>query len=1749
MSALAPSPYLSGTCCDSARAGSVSQFIYLHRIDLKVLVATQLKLEHGPKPAPSDAEGTLSVRIEAVTVAQALENNRRAGGKAMERLQSKSSGVGRVAASTPDTRAHLTPAGTSITGKEALRPSQEAPKDSGAEDTASATPENLEGPAAAEGSSSREGGALAPHIESPKATSSDHSPEDSAPAPQEDSARPQFGLAASVAAISPKAETLVLNISQNTDIINSLGTVLEKVKLIAKVTANAAEVLAEIHPYAKAAWAVLSFAQKAYERQVATDAAVVDLAKQMEDLYVFVGDIESLPGKIKQLGRIIVRVLERTTDCVDFFQRYTEPGFLARLAGQALSDHNKTISALSMSMKQLRDDLQSGLQLHTAVVTSKLVQFDNLKCLEPAKMNAAHRPVCLPGTRADTQKDIIEWFATPSEKNVLWLHGAAGLGKSAVATTIAEYFRERHRRGAFLFFDRNTPIESDPSRVISTLAYQLAEHNEAIGATISAAIGEDRQPLSAPLASQFTSLLSQPLSKISAEISGPIIIILDALDECGNARSRQTLLNLFSSPEFAKLPGQFRFLITSRPEPDIEDALASCDHVHAVDLSMASPADLRLYIESELEIIYRMRREKAKLDSGWPGETVMERLVVLAAGLFIWAATAMKHLRGYWHPVRWLSELAQDHEAFTLHELYKTALSSVWDSGMTDVGKQILGLIIVSQVTLTDETIAHLLGFTDCGDTCRMFLQRLGCVIQWSEGQAARMLHKSFPEYLTDRVACGAEPWFIDIKEHQLALTVGCLRIMNSQLRFNICNLESSHIPNADIPNLVVRVEAAVPRDLSYACLFLGHHLRLTPSGESNILSSILEFFESKFLFWLEVLSLMGEVQAASQTIIAVKNWVPSTATRLQALANDALKFVRVFAPAMIHSTPHIYISCIPLSPPSSVIKQQYMPCLENALVISGNTNYGWAALQLVYTGHTRKVTSAAFSPDGRHIASGSGDGSVHIWDAETALLVVGPIRGHIGSVNSVSFSPDGYKVASGSVDRTICIWDGETGALAAGPFFGHTSHVLSVAFSSDGHKVASGSMDCSVRIWDAEAGVLTTEPLEGHRDYICSVAFSSDGLKIASGSYDRTIRIWNVEIGTLIAGPFTGHTSVVRSVVFSPDGWHVASGSDDRTVCIWGVEGGNLMAGPFEGHTDCVDSVAYSPDGSRVASGSDDQTVRIWDLQSGTVTTTFEGHTEYINSVAFSSDGQRIVSASADRTVRIWDAEAGPLVTDTSKPFKGHTQSIRSIAFSPDGRQIVSGSEDWTACIWDAETGGLAVGPLEGHTEIVHSVAYSPDGRQVASGSGDRTGRIWNVEDGSHIALRGHTDHVNSVAFSSDGQKVVSGSYDKTVRIWDVANGTLTAGPFEGHTSWIRSVVFSPDGRRVASCSLDKSVCIWDVEAGVLAAGPFEEHTDMVHSVAFSPDGRKIASGSSDQTIRILDVEAGSSVVTNGNTGSVWSVAFSPDGRHITSGSADGTVCIWDAESGALSIGPFGRQNDTVCSVVFSPDGQRLASAGSSAIRVCDVSTLNVLPKPADSPSSHAQEQGGNEVKFSEGFPQSSRLLESGWMVDSAGDLLFYVPHELRAGLWWPDETAVIFTADMRSRVTKLDAGRFVHGEGWARCHTDGPNTVHRRYMTSYIRTWTALDNQKLAYLCRQVHARVPRAVQSSSHDGWFLLDDAQSVNESSSARRGVVLDSAWLPARIVPIHNRLHAQLSSRILCLRLPAPKPEAQSRLCF
>lgn len=376
-------------------------------------------------------------------------------------------------------------------------------------------------------------------------------------------------------------------------------------------------------------------------------------------------------------------------------------------------------------------------------------------------MDATLKVSCLPGTRQDLLKGIIHWLMTPSDgQNTLWLHGAAGLGKSALANSVAQYFSGLRRRGAFLFFERSTPIESSPTRVIRTLAYQLAEHNSAVRSAIALVIDANPELPSAPLEVQMTSLITEPLTSASHQLTGPIIIVFDALDECGDPKSRRRLLSLLST-ELGKLPRHFRFLITSRPDIDIANAFNAARHIHKINVSLsASEADVLLYIQHEMAHICSGRQMSDELPPNWPGVNAIQRLAAFAAGLFIWAVTAMKYLHSR-RPGDLVVQIAREGRPSFLPRGSLQNSSSIRQSlgvrRTTDIFQQVLRIVVISQVPLTDTTMSELLGCTDSGRQCRNTLRRLGCLIQWSEGQPAQVIHKSFPDYLTDRARCSSD--------------------------------------------------------------------------------------------------------------------------------------------------------------------------------------------------------------------------------------------------------------------------------------------------------------------------------------------------------------------------------------------------------------------------------------------------------------------------------------------------------------------------------------------------------------------------------------------------------------------------------------------------------------------------------------------------------------------------------------------------------------------------------------------------------------------------------------------------------------------------------------------------------------------------------------------------------------------------------------------------------------------------------
>lgn len=302
-----------------------------------------------------------------------------------------------------------------------------------------------------------------------------------------------------------------------------------------------------------------------------------------------------------------------------------------------------------------------------------------------------------------------------------------------------------------------------------------------------------------------------------------------------------------------------------------------------------------------------------------------------------------------------------------------------------------------------------------------------------------------------------------------------------------------------------------------------------------------------------------------------------------------------------------------------------------------------------VLSGHTSSVTSVAFSPDGKLLASGSFDKTVKLWDVGAGQAVK-TLAGHTGEVLSVAFSPDGKLLASSSRDKTIKLWDMATGQ-ALKTLSGHDDWVFSVAFSPDGKLLASGSGDETIKLWEVATGRLT-KTLSEHASYVTSVAFSPDGM-LASGSFDKTIKLWDVATGQEVK-TLSGHTSRVNSVALSPDGKLLSSVGGDclGDTCfgegkLWDVGKGTQLRPLTLGPDEVAYSVAFSPNGKLVASGfripsfSPDQpppaSSRLWKVATGMEARSLAGHTSDVWAVAFSPDGKLLATGSDDTTIRLW--------------------------------------------------------------------------------------------------------------------------------------------------------------------------------------------------------------------------------------------------------------------------------------------------------------------------------------------------------------------------------------------------------------------------------------------------------------------------------------------------------------------------------
>jgi WD40 repeat protein len=491
-------------------------------------------------------------------------------------------------------------------------------------------------------------------------------------------------------------------------------------------------------------------------------------------------------------------------------------------------------------------------------------------------------------------------------------------------------------------------------------------------------------------------------------------------------------------------------------------------------------------------------------------------------------------------------------------------------------------------------------------------------------------------------------------------------------------------------------------------------------------------------------------------------------------------------------------------------------------------------------------VFCAAFLPDGIRLVAGDAQGTVSLWNHQTAQQLQIFDRGSAW-VNGVAVSPNGRYVAATSA-AIVKIWEIETGECLQTIGSHSGSWIRRLVFSSDSRILMScGGEDRSVRLWDVQTGACQ-QMFEFPVDTL-ACDFSPDDKTIAVGHSDRTIALWDRQTERCLC-IFSGHLNQVWSVVFSPDGQTLVSGSIDRSVKIWQVATGECLH-TCSGHTDQIWGVAVSPDGNTIASTSTDHTVKLWSLQTGQCTRTLEGFAAHVYGANFSPDGMLLATSSMDQTLRIWDVATGAC----RRVWRGYRNDSWDAKFLPcdDGYLLAAAWRDAVARLWHLPDGNCLqqIPTQQAWGWSIHQIfptAAKALGieRGLLTGT-DRAIKLWNLDTGTLIRVfGGHQGNAIRLVEIVNECQFISCSMDNTMRLWDLLTGECLH-VFTGHQHFVWCTALSPTEPLLASVSFDGTTKLWDLTTRECVRS-IESHTSQLCAVVFSRDGQQIITSATNK-------------------------------------------------------------------------------------------------------------------------------------------------------------------------------------------------------------------------------------------------------------------------------------------------------------
>ncbi|KLO19718.1 hypothetical protein SCHPADRAFT_898656 [Schizopora paradoxa] len=1175
------------------------------------------------------------------------------------------------------------------------------------------------------------------------------------------------------------------------------------------------------------------------------------------------------------------------------------------LDARRLEKYPLEASKFLKSMKEHLLDVREAISVHKLLVGGALERKGEidvmpfLKCrLKPGDelpLNAG----CLEGTRERILSEVAKWLKTDELPNVLWVSGAPGAGKTALATTIVHMLADSKSKfnkklGAEFFIKQRDPKRRDPRSVWRSIAYQLVTLDRSFKVDILDVFAKDDKHNNVDgisIGSQFDLLIRNPFkNQLEFDTNavplsqGNIVVVIDALDECVSSDADEWRAFLATIVAWSTdLPQGFKLVVTSREEPDIVNELQDVCHRLVLDtgeiVSMESNEDIRHFL------IARFQEMKVDANSAWPPSGSIEKLTDHAAGSFIWAMTVIEYISE--DPQERLkvvlgsmvdSELAVGGDKLGL--LYAQILLNMVESFGLSSGFDSLSLVLASMVLLRTplplESLREILAPYHSPSHVESIFNSFKAFIIYDGDSVLHLRHRSFSDFLLDeqrikRSIADAHrmrdiKWStqaleriiatFDLSRQSALLTDACLSLMNQSLKFNIYAVPSSHYGNGAIPNLDDFVKTNIPTSLEYACCYWMDHLAITEQYKDTkshhhnkvidnmLVPRIQTFLREHTLHWMEVLSLTKRASESSSkwSLAFVADYMEVFDMEISKLARDASKFMESFAPAISFGAPHIYISALPFAPSNSPVSVLFGPKFKNSLSVVAGRRDDWDPLlrtEHLHKIHRSKLSDVSLGLLSRASAVGDGDVDFVVCD-----------RHGIVSTSRAVFHIDSPL----NLDYRCSVYDGEV-----------RDGVPFLAIAMNASKLVLGRRGGNIEIWHSFSGV----PLEDRKPHtlqirgVTAAIFVSDEV-LALGCSDGNVITFDLLPVVRRASLSTdgvsrvAHHGIVNCMASSPDGLHFVSGSSDTFLIIWAAAKLKQIH-RLQGHSGAVCAVAWSANGKYIASGSDDSTIHIWTSEGQSIRR-IPSQSGAISSVAFCYNNF-IVSGSRLGIIRFWSRQSGNSI---GQPIIRNA-AVNAVAFSEDRCCIAAVYDDFYSCIWDTRTtcgyeGALKLTDSDGH---VMSIAFDTEGRRLASGSTSGELIVWDTETGRSVAswrtgfyagifflqfsdlpapnciFAANTDGYLDVFCAESESKIQSIDIQNALERWPIAICLQRRDIFTTH-------LVSPSIQRGSMIVW----AIWNEEC--IKIHEFSSGFIPITAIAISPDGTLILSAADDKTISL---------------------------------------------------------------------------------------------------------------------------------------------------------------------------------------------------------------------------------------------------------------------------------------------------------